>query len=331
VLAAPYAYASEVTSDASTLAASELATTMQSELSDDVAGAYRHSVTGRLVVNVTDNNAAKRARKAGADPRMVTRSGTQLRAATDDLDRSAAIPGTSWSIDPMNNQVHVTADSTVTGADLDRLKAAVAKLGDAARLEMRTDTLSPHIAGGDAIRTRGSRCSAGFNVHRGNASFMLTAGHCTNIGATWADGAGRLIGQRVASRFPGNDFGLIAFASNSSVSRPSAVTVNGRQQPINGAANAVVGLRVIRSGSTSGVHDGVVTGLNATVNYREGRVFGMIQTNVCAEPGDSGGPLFSGDRAIGLTSGGNGNCTIGGTNFFQPVGAALAAVGATIP
>ena len=56
----------------------------------------------------------------------------------------------------------------------------------------------------------------------------------------------------------------------------------------------------------------------------------MIRTNVCAEPGDSGGPLFSGSTAIGLTSGGSGDCTSGGTTFFQPVTAALSAYGVSV-
>jgi len=49
----------------------------------------------------------------------------------------------------------------------------------------------------------------------------------------------------------------------------------------------------------------------------------MIQTTVCAEPGDSGGPLYAGTVALGLTSGGSGNCQTGGTTFFQPVTEAL--------
>ncbi|MBI0384671.1 trypsin-like serine protease, partial [Streptomyces albiflaviniger] len=78
------------------------------------------------------------------------------------------------------------------------------------------------------------------------------------------------------------------------------------------------------------VHDGEVTGLNATVNYQEGSVEGLIQTNVCAEPGDSGGALFAGDTALGLTSGGSGDCSSGGETFFQPVPEALQAFGAEI-
>lgn len=70
--------------------------------------------------------------------------------------------------------------------------------------------------------------------------------------------------------------------------------------------------------------------LNATVNYAEGSVSGLIQTNVCAEPGDSGGSLFAGNTALGLTSGGSGNCSSGGTTFFQPVTEALSVYGVSV-
>ncbi|GAA2990938.1 hypothetical protein Sfulv_00920 [Streptomyces fulvorobeus] len=54
-------------------------------------------------------------------------------------------------------------------------------------------------------------------------------------------------------------------------------------------ASPTVGQRIERSGSTTGS----VTGLNATVNYGGGQlVYNTIQTNACAEPGDSGGTTF---------------------------------------
>jgi streptogrisin D len=91
-------------------------------------------------------------------------------------------------------------------------------------------------------------------------------------------------------------------------------------------------------GSTTGLHDGTVTGLDATVNFQSetdpngvDTVNGLIQTDVCAEAGDSGGSLFTQDGgAVGLTSGGSGDCTAGGETFFQPVTAALTATGATL-
>ena len=66
------------------------------------------------------------------------------------------------------------------------------------------------------------------------------------------------------------------------------------------------------------------------MNYPQGTVSGLIRTNICAQPGDSGGPLFTGTAALGLTSGGWGNCTTGGTTFFQPVTEALSVYGAQV-
>jgi hypothetical protein len=79
------------------------------------------------------------------------------------------------------------------------------------------------------------------------------------------------------------------------------------------------------------VHTGTVTALNVTVHYvGGGTVRQMIQTNVCAEPGDSGGPLYAQTVALGLTSGGSGNCRTGGTTFFQPVTEALSKYGVSV-
>ena len=60
------------------------------------------------------------------------------------------------------------------------------------------------------------------------------------------------------------------------------------------------------------------------MNYPEGAVTGLTRTDVCAEGGDSGGPWLSGDQAQGVTSGGSGDCTVGGETFFQPVNEILA-------
>jgi streptogrisin B len=92
-----------------------------------------------------------------------------------------------------------------------------------------------------------------------------------------------------------------------------------------------VNQNVSRSGSTTHVHTGRVTGVNATVHYSDGgTVYGLIRTTVCAEAGDSGGPLYAGSTALGLTSGGSGNCSSGGTIYFQPVTEPMSVYGVTI-
>ncbi|MFJ2866653.1 S1 family peptidase [Kitasatospora sp. NPDC087314] len=328
--AAPSGAAVPRTFSTTSAATARLASDLTGQLGDSgSAGAYVDT-DGRLVVNVLDAAAGERVRQTGAQPRTVRHSMAELLGAQQELQRTATIPGTAWSIDPRTDQVAVTADPTVTGADLERLTAAVAALGDTARLNRSADRFKPLIAGGDAIWASGARCSLGFNVVKNGQPYFLTAGHCGVAFRSWSDSqGGGQIGSVTSATFPGNDYALVKYTS--AVGHPSAVDLyDGTTQSISGAAQAFVGQSVQRSGSTTGVYGGTVTGLNATVNYQEGSVRGLIDTDVCAEPGDSGGALFSGDQAVGLTSGGSGDCTSGGETFFQPVTAALSHFGATI-
>ena len=232
----------------------------------------------------------------------------------------ADIPGTAWAVDSKSNRVLVTVDSTVSQAEIDKIKRQAGD--DAGALTIK--------------RTPGTfyasswRCSLGFNVRSSSgAEYFLTAGHCTDGAGTWYANSGRstVLGSTAGSSFPGNDYGIVRY-TNSSISKPG--TAGGVD--ITRAATPSVGTTVIRDGSTTGTHSGRVTALNATVNYGGGDIVGgLIQTTVCAEPGDSGGPLYgSNGTAYGLTSGGSGNCRTGGTTFFQPVTEALSAYGVSV-
>ncbi|HET8660459.1 MAG TPA: S1 family peptidase, partial [Micromonosporaceae bacterium] len=99
---------------------------------------------------------------------------------------------------------------------------------------------------------------------------------------------------------------------------------------VSGSTEAAVGASICRSGSTTGWHCGSIQAKNQTVNYPQGTVNGLTRTNVCAEPGDSGGSWLSGNQAQGVTSGGSGNCTSGGTTYYQPVNEILSAYGLTL-
>ncbi|MBM2622109.1 S1 family peptidase [Actinoplanes sp. LDG1-06] len=304
-------------------APSTLATRLDAQFGADAAGSFIDSA-GKVVVNVTDAATAKSVKAAGATPRFVSRSGAQLAAADNALKATLKTPGTAFAVDPVSNQVVVEVDSTITGAKLAEVEATVAKLGDNARIERTSGTLSTNISGGDAIYAGGGRCSLGFNVRSGSTYYFLTAGHCTNIGSTWTNGSATL-GTRAGTSFPGNDYGIVRY-TNTSITKSGTVG----SQEITSAGTPAVGATVTRRGSTTGIHSGRVTALNSTVNYAEGSVSGLIRTTVCAQPGDSGGPLYSGTTALGLTSGGSGNCTSGGTTYFQPVTEALSVYGVSV-
>jgi streptogrisin D len=285
---------------------------------------------GRPVVAVTDQETAATVRAAGAEAKVVSHSMNELKAATTTLREAPKVPGTAWVMDYRTNEIVVQADSTVSATDWARLTKTATDIGGFVRMERTTGRFTTRVNGAQPILSTGGRCSAGFNVTNGTSDFILTAGHCGPTGSTWfADNtAQQQVGQTVNQSFPVNDFSLIQYTSGKAGDGADVVAIgNGNGVRITGTGDAAVGQRVFRSGSTTGLRDGQVTGLDATVNYPEGTVSGLIETNVCAEPGDSGGPMFSEGIALGITSGGSGDCTTGGTTFFQPVTRALAQLG----
>ncbi|MFB7941779.1 S1 family peptidase [Streptomyces sp. NPDC056049] len=253
-------------------------------------------------------------------------------ASASEAVLQADVPGTAWYTDQATGKVVVTVDTTVTQDEIATLRKAAGANAANLRIERTTGTFDKLIAGGQAIYAGGGRCSLGFNVRSGSTYYALTAGHCTDSASTWYTNSANtaLLGTRTGSSFPTNDYGIIRH-SNASAADGRVYLYNGSYRDITSAGNAYVGQAVQRSGSTTGLRSGTVTGLNATVNYGGGDiVYGLIQTNVCAEPGDSGGAMFAGSTALGLTSGGSGNCSSGGTTFFQPVTEALSAYGVSV-
>ncbi|WP_030691244.1 S1 family peptidase [Streptomyces globisporus] len=244
-------------------------------------------------------------------------AGAAQLARADAAVEAAGVGGTAWYVDRAAGRVVVTADSTVTDAGLAKIQRQAGADAGALRVQRTPGVLKPLLSAGDAVYGGGYRCSLGFNVVSGSTYYFLTAGHCGNVAKTWYTNSAQstLIGATTGSSFPGNDYALVRY-DNTSLSHSGGYS----------AADAYVGESVKRTGSTTGTHGGTVTGLNATVHYSSGgTVKGLIQTNVCAEPGDSGGPLYDGTKALGITSGGSGDCRSGGTTFFQPVPEALAA------
>ncbi|WP_326597370.1 S1 family peptidase [Streptomyces sp. NBC_01803] len=267
-----------------------------------------------------------------------TYSSSELDRAAEAVD-AADVSGTAWAVDAESGTVVVLADESVSRSETARIKRGAGALSGALTIERTEGRFQQYLQGGDAIYADlGWRCSLGFNVKAGGVFYFLTAGHCTDdpYGPTppyplWNDGV-NWIGYTQASSFPGNDYGLVRYDPQPA-GVPSTVNLyNGGSQTITSLQNPFVGQSACRSGSTTGVRCGSVNGLNYTVDYGNGDIVsGLIRTNICAEPGDSGGPLYSGTIGLGLTSGGSGNCTSGGTTFFQPVVEAAQAYGVMLP
>jgi streptogrisin C len=308
------------------LAADERASTaertLRGTLGTSFAGAWLAGGAD-VVVAVTDAAGASRVRAAGATPRVVAHSERELTAVKDGLDaRAGAAPAsvTGWYVDVVTNTVVVEA--LAGGAE-----AARAFAGSGSAVRVATAAEAPRtlydVRGGDAYYiNNSSRCSIGFSVAGG----FVTAGHCGGAGSSTA-GSNRVAQGTVQARsFPGNDYGWVAVNSNW-VPRNLVNRYNGGTVTVTGSTEAAVGASICRSGSTTGWRCGTVQAKNQTVRYSQGSVGGLTRTNACAEPGDSGGSWLSGSQAQGVTSGGSGNCSSGGTTYFQPVNEILSTYG----
>jgi hypothetical protein len=305
------------------LAASAKANDLERVLLPRLGGAFGGAVfrpsTGRLEVRVTDPGLLGLVRVGGADPKLVPFTEGQLESIVDRLNASAAsVPASivGWGVDTENNRVKV---AVIPGGEAEATAFLGGFAAGAAFAIHVTAAPRPlyDVRGGDAYYIAGrARCSVGFSVTVG----FLSAGHCAAIGKSITGYNNVPMGSFATYRFPGADYSLAKVNSNWT---PRGVVNNGTR--VTGTAEAAIGAAVCKQGSTSGWTCGRIQAKNQTVRYAEGTVTGMIETNVHAEPGDSGGPLIAGNQAQGLLSGGDSS-----TTFFYPVRAALSATGATL-
>ncbi|MFC7745243.1 S1 family peptidase [Nocardiopsis composta] len=295
------------------------------------AGAVFDADTRKLTVSVTDAAAAEAVQATGAETRVVEASADELDAAVADLNAEerglgSEIDGvTGWYVDQAANELVVTVlDGETEAAETLLDEAGV----DSVPVRVDQGAEQPEtfgdIVGGNAYYPGGSRCSIGFSVQGGFA----TAGHCGSQGTRVTGGAGES-GTVAGSIFPGRDMGWVRVNSGWNPS-PYVNNYSGGRVLVTGSQEASVGASVCRSGSTTGWRCGTIQAKNQTVRYPEGTVNGLTRTTACAEPGDSGGSWLSGNQAQGVTSGGSGNCSSGGTTFFQPLNPILSQWGLTL-
>jgi len=321
------------------IAATDIIEALKSSTGSAFGGAWL--VDGELNVAVTDAALTSTVTDAGATAVVFDTPLSKLEEAKAALDaltvdgslrkRDEAVAGIA------SYYVDVAANKLV----LEALSGSVAKAEEMAKsvglteadFEVKTVDEMPvtfaTVRGGDAyFINRSARCSVGFSVTTG----FVSAGHCGSVGSTttYLTANGANIGTFAGSVFPGSgDYSFIRGTSGNTYSG-RINNYAGSTLPVSGSTAVGNGASICRSGSTTGVYCGSVTALGATVTYSQGSVTGLTRTNVCAEPGDSGGSWYSGAQAQGVTSGGSGNCNSGGVTYFQPVNEILSAYSLTL-
>ncbi|KAF2851310.1 hypothetical protein T440DRAFT_529337 [Plenodomus tracheiphilus IPT5] len=318
------------------LKATEVIQQLRNSAGKSFGGAWL--VDGDLNVAVTDEAFTSEVTAAGATPLVVSTPLFKLEEAQKALDkidieqalgkRSEAAGGiAAYYVDVAANKLILEALASSTAHAEGLAKQVGLVEGE---FEVRTvqdlPTTFATVRGGDAyLINQSGRCSVGFSVTTG----FVTAGHCGTAGTTASTTSGATLGTFSGSSFPGNDYAFVRGSSGNTF-QGRINNYSGGTIAVAGSTAAATGASVCRSGSTTGVFCGTVRALSATVSYSQGRVSGLTQTSVCAEPGDSGGSFYSGSQAQGVTSGGSGNCNSGGTTYFQPVNEILSTYGLTL-
>ncbi|GCB52878.1 alpha-lytic protease prodomain-containing protein [Streptomyces sp. NL15-2K] len=304
---------------------------LRNALGGHFAGAWvRGATSAELTVATTDAADVPAIRAQGAKAAVVKTPLRTLQAVKEKLDLAAVRVRTRetpvWYVDVPTNRVVVqaTKKSAATAFIKD---AGVQGRGVAVRVSADRPRLLTDIVGGDAYYINGTaRCSVGFSVTKDQQQGFATAGHCGRAGARTTGFNMAEQGTFQASTFPGKDMAWVGVNSNWTATA-DVKGEGGQRTQVAGSAQALVGASVCRSGSTTGWRCGVIEQHDTSVSYPQGTVDGLTQTTVCAEPGDSGGPYVAGAQAQGVTSGGSGDCTSGGTTFYQPVNPILSDFG----
>lgn len=319
--------------------ATKLISQLSGSIGDKFAGGWIDA--GKTYVGVTDQATAEHVKAAGAVPVVMNTSLSKLEAAKQAMDQhlSSAIQARDTDTTGIASYfVDVTANKVVVEslADSQERAHALAARGNLSegdyevRIVKSLPSAAASVIGGDSyVIASKTRCSYGFAVTGG----FVSAGHCGNKGDRVTAGAsagGEYVGDFAGSTFPGKDMSYVKTASN--VKLVGAINnYNGGTIAVKGSQEAAQGASVCRSGYTTGVKCGTITGKDQTV-ILDGvnKVYGLSRSSACCDHGDSGGSFYSGSQGQGVTSATNGGCSDGGYSYFQPLNPILQNYGVSL-
>lgn len=306
------------------------------ELGNDFAGSWIERAPDGTYRFVAASIGRQRASaRTGVEIRAARYSWTQLQASKQRLDWMLEslrigihkpIDGLyTWHVDPVSNRVvvRIARGAQALAADF---VAASGVGADELRFEYMDGApqTTNWIFGGLAyITASGGGCTSGFVAYKGEIPGVVTAGHCgtppDQIDVNWSSLGRRWFGLFENSRFPGADRGWIRSSVFFTV-MPQVYDWAGNYITVKGSLEAPVGAAVCRSGLKTGYRCGQITAKNVTLNYQQGTVYGMTESNACSGFGDSGGPWIDPNgQAQGIQSGNQANSS-DGHNCDAPAG-----------
>lgn len=320
-------------------------------------GAYFDAENVLVVQADAGSPEAVAAQDAGLEVRTPDRGAAALSTVSDDVSASFLDePGiVSIAVDLEADAVVVTVTDEAAASGVDDAVQSVDP-----SVTVRTGaplTVQASFTGGDKVsfnEAGTSWCSAGFPAHdEAGTKFMLWAGHCVEplVDGTPVRAGGAIVGDTGKTAFtsfdgqPDRDLGVVQLTEGTSLTDDVNDYESKDLDASKGTWKAPVGTDLCKSGATTGITCGQVTGYDTSVRYTDpasGRiqaeVSGLGTSSVCTEGGDSGGAYVSGGYAVGLTSGGPADQSCGGFNagyvdgassLFQPVDDVLEEYGLT--
>lgn len=304
--------------------------------SPDVDGAYFVRTDNKMRVNVKTSASAERARAAGLVPRTATRGETDLNALARQIAQLAAnakvLDLKSAALDIPNEAVVITLGESVKakqfGRDIAKLTGVKVQHKPGVSGAMKPKTT--HIGGnGMEIspngQSRGGICTQGFSGLRQGRLVMLTVGHCyTGVGKwvyTGVPSTATYLGQVIGNAFtygrpasaPAPDVALVQLTPSAGAYSSINTHVPEGYRPMAEAQDPYYAMDICKSGTRSGWSCGWVGLPEPYVLWYDdddnpiGHVGPTWLADYCSVEGDSGGPIVSGNFAIGLVSGGADN------------------------
>lgn len=295
---------------------------------------------GNPIVALAKGAATPAARKAAKDAGFtvvdVAHSEARLRGEKSAVDKwlgaqpaavSANIRGTA--IDTVNNTVAIRVDKIAGDLRIPSPFGSVRIITTGATAFGEPMTAQPVAGSAPAPALIGGqpyaavadqhalRCSLGFNGTDGGGHVVnITAGHCNpNIAAVGGPNSpgifaihGSAIGEHLGtftkSVLGNHDYSIVRIdAGNVPRFQNNLVSVPGGPAiAIDGIAVPVVGMPACKAGARTGFSCGTVNAVNQSVQVGDRDLNNSFSMNICALPGDSGGPVVSGRRALGISS-----------------------------
>jgi len=222
----------------------------------------------------------------------------------------------------------------------------------ATRMGCSMNDCDPPLRGGMEIHnpvssTTVAVCTTAFTGQDANGAFyVFTAGHCVDSRQTadnWtaqfsSDGSTHVVGPSAGFRNDlQGDFAVLKLSNPSGWKMPSAtVLVNGgvnidrnENYKITSDGGFAVGQTICQTGArTVKSNCGSIKEVNQTITFDDGHTTGgMAVGTTCAQRGDSGGPVFSANKALGLISGGSESQCI---TVYQPIQTAEKVLGVSV-